>query len=356
VVITETTRHAAETVVTAPTAPRASVDWARDSDAKGIDSLLATPLPGAIRLVLAERGVPKDAVRHAAIVARDPGGAILAHGARTVRAMRVGGAVRLVGYLHGLRRADADGDDERHLATGVRHLCATRLDDEADHDLAAIIATNRHARRVLENGLRGAPPYRMLGTYRTSIIAAGTATSWRVPDVEVKPLPRIAVGAAQRMVDAHAGDYAHVAVVTQAWISAWRGDRLLGVLRLVDRRGQRAEQIAGYAPALAWMRGITNLALRARSLPTLPPPGSSLDLVHAAHLTVPDQRNDVVRALICAAARASQARLVAVGLGDGHELSPTVSALPALKVDSVLYAVGGTAKPASFVSPEAAWL
>jgi hypothetical protein len=345
-----------------PGSRRARMEDARPRDAAGIAALLPEPLPGTIRLSLlepAERCVPclQAHRRHAAIIFCDAAGRIVGHGARTVRRLRLGGAVSWIGYLHGLRRSAALEGDGRRLAAGISQLCSVRRADEQLHDFTAILEENRRARRVLEGGLPGAPRYHPLGMYDTRVIDTAVARCWSSRVLRVRPLPAEAVPEAQRLQELHAAEYSPEARVSMHWLSAWRGDRLIGLVQGVDRRTKRREVVTGYAPWLHWMRPLANLGLRCLRRPRLPPPGSFLEPVYAAHLTVPDGDAETLRALVAAVASASTGRLVVVGLGRGHALAQAAARLPAWRVASRLYAVGSAPMaPCGTVSPEAGWL
>ncbi|MBA2480921.1 MAG: hypothetical protein H0V44_09675 [Planctomycetes bacterium] len=343
-----------------PRAPR--IDWAHASDAPAISDLLAQPLPGSVRMVLGDHVdgcVPRDEprLRHHAIVVRDDAGRVLAHGARTVRPLRIGDGVGWVGYLHGLRRDPALAGDGLRLVRALARLRETRRTDEAAHDLTAILSSNSVARRVLEGGLPGAPAYHHLSDYRTVVLSTAAAARWTDVAVRICFSPAWAIDAVQRMVDRHAADYAPSDAVTTSWLTAWRGDRLVGAMRVVDRRNERREILAGYAPWLSAVRPALNPWLRLSGRPTLPAPGRPLSLAYASQLTVPDADPIVVKALLAAGSGTAQAQRLAVGLTARHPLSPCIDRLPAWRIDSRIYAVGACPAPSlRLLSPEAAWL
>ncbi len=342
-------------------APRVAL--ALPGDAAAIAALLATPLPGALRLVLAAPAAAcaphEDAgVRHHAVVVRSAAGAVLGHGARTVRRLRGAAGWGWTGYLHGLRRSDDLAGDGRRLAAALHELQATRRDDECAHDLTAILSANRRARRVLEGGLPGAPAYRHLGDYRTVVLVAAGAARWQAAGITLRAGLAHAADAVRAMVAEQAGGYALAADFAAAgWWTAWRGERLVGAVRAVDRRAEQVAAVDGYATGLGLARPLLNVALRFAGRPTLPAPGADLGLIYAAHLTVPDADPNVVRTLLAAVARASDARRVVWGLGAGHALRTALMRLPGWNLDSRLYAVGGPPSAgAPAASPEAAWL
>ena len=338
---------------------------ALDGDAAGIARLLARPTGGAVRLAtIAAADAPVDGdVRHHALVVRAADGTVLGHGARTVRRLWLGGERRWVGYLHGLRRDEHLAGSGRALARGLQQLLATHADDEADHDLTAILGANVRAQRVLER-LPGAPPYHLLGEYRTVVLRAPAAARWLPPrGSEIASGAQVSPAALQDLVDASAADYAPVVDVAtdpESWWVAMTAGRIVGALRCWDRRRQQCTLVAGYSPWLAAMRPLANLALAAGRRPGLPPAGSALKLAYAAHLTAVVHDPALLRALIGAAARGAMARgatALVVGLAAHHPLLSLLAPLPAWRLASRLYAVGrppGT--NARLASPEAALL
>jgi hypothetical protein len=331
-------------------------------DGPGIAGLLAQPMPGTIRTTLLEapeQCVPSDHFqrRHAAIIIRDAKQRIIGHGARTVRRLRLNRHACWVGYLHGLRRTGDLTGEGRRLAASLRQLCSARRGDESDHDFTAILSDNFRARRVLEGGLPGAPEYHALTDYNTLVIDGAIARQWQRGSVAVRPLPEEAKVAAQALYEDQVGEYSPVASVSANWHSAWRGDRLLGVVLNCDRRQERREMVVGYAPWLYWIRPLANLGLTCLQRPRLPPAGTILDVVYASHLSVADGDVEVIRALIGAVAASSRARLLVVGFGRDHVLAKPSGTIPAWRIASRLYAVGAKpTAPAGVISPEAAWL
>lgn len=353
--------------VTSCAAPR--LDWARAEDGAAIAALLAEPLPGALRLRLgerAERCAPRSESeeRHQAVVVRGADGHVLGHGARTVRRLWLGGKVQWLGYLHGLRRSVTLTGDGRRLSRALATLVRSRQVDEVDYDFTAILRDNVRARRVLEGGLPGAPTYHHLTDYRTAIVAASVARRWSWPAIVVCRCPISAIAEAQSVVDSQASEYAMVARIAtdpESWWTAWRGERLVGVVRRVDRQTERHEAVAGYALWLATLRPLLNLGLLTLRRPTLPAAETDLALIYAACLSVPDYDRDVIRALLGAVSAAGSCDRVAWGLGAHHPLRSLLDQLPAWRIDSRLYTVGACSTkvaPTSNrpISPEAAWL
>lgn len=334
-------------------------------DAAGIARLLATPTGGAVRLAtFAACAAPvEDDLRHHALVARAADGAVLGHGARTVRRLWLGGERRWVGYLHGLRRDERLAGSGRALARGLQQLLSTHADDEAGHDLTAILGANNRARRVLER-LPGAPPYHLVGEYRTVVLRARAAARWLPPrGSEIASGAQASAADVQALVDASAEDYAPVVDVAAdpaSWWVALSEGRVVGAVRCWDRRGHQCTLVAGYSPSLAALRPLANLALAAGRRPGLPPAGSALEVVYAAHLSGVAGDPALLRALLGAAARAALARgatALVVGLAAHHPLSPLLAPLPAWRLASRLYAVGRPpGRAARLASPEAALL
>jgi hypothetical protein len=338
------------------------VEMAVAQDAAGIAELLREPMPGQVRMILGDytsQCVPRveSDLRHHAVVVRDDAGRVHAHGARTVRRMWVGGEKNWVGYLHGLRRTSLLAGDGRRLGIALARLRDTRRDDELPHDLTSIMSDNHRARRVLEGGVPGAPTYHHLADYRTAVLSAKAAESFRPWGLTVRPCPVEALSEAQSLVDLNSSEYATAATVSESWLTAWRADRIVGALACTVRGGERAEIIDGYKPLLRAARPLVNLFLRCTRRPILPQPGSDLRLAYATHVTVPDGDGRVVQALLRAMAERSCAAHIVIGCGVGHALSGAVMSMPAWHFDSRLYAVGTRpGRSERPISPEAAWL
>lgn len=350
-------------------APALCLDDASAADGPAIAALLAQPMPGAVRLAI----VPSIAAcsprsdagcRHQAVVVRGPDGRVLAHGARTVRRLWLGGQPRWTGYLAGLRRDPALAGDGCRLVRALVRLTTQRADDEAGHDFTSILTDNARALRVLTGGLPGAPAYQALAEYRTwvvsvsALIRRAAAASW-----ETTALAEADVAEVQALVDAQASDYApvvDVAATRQDWWVLRRAQRIIGCARLWDRRQDRRVVFVSYAPGLRMIRPLVNLAQRFAGKPTMPPAGATLASVQVAHLTLPDGDPQALAVLLTALGTAARERgcdRVVIGLGAGHPLYPLVDRLPARSLDSRLFTVGtAMERSARCVSPEAALL
>ena len=344
-------------------ATRSGLSFAGPDDGPAIAELLAEPLPGAIGLVLGERAhllAPhiNAHCRHQAMILRDSQGRVQAHGARTVRRLLINGQPQWVGYLHGLRqRAGILTSDGRRLGRGLSRLCQARAADEADHDFTSILATNARAQRVLGGRIPGAPPYRWLADYRTTIIDRRHARRWHGRGVQVTAARSSDLPQLSHWRMAHAAAYSPAwDDETAGWWLAWRERQLVGALRIIDRRGERCERLS-YSRRVTRWRPLLNPLLRlARRLP-LPADGGALDAIYAAGLSVPGDDPRALRALLGTVAREYNAAAIILGLGRNHALSPVVDALPAWRIDSLLFRVGGIAQePDPSASPEAAWL
>lgn len=336
----------------------------RPEDAAGIARLLAEPSSGAVRMAVVPLDDAPDEpeVRRHAVVARGADGAVAGHGARTVRRLWLSGAPRRIGYLHGLRRDPTLAGAGRALACGLTHLAMTRQEDEIGHDLTAVLAANARARRVLER-LPGAPCYHPLGGYRTLVLRVATAARWRpAADYAATECAPGDAAEVQTLIDGSAGDYApvvDVAATLSDWCIVRRAGRIVGAIRVWDRRAHRRTLIAAYAPSLAVLRPLANAVYRALGRPGLPPAPADVALVHAAHATSIDADPAVFRALLGAAARAAAdrgANVLSLGFGEDHPLLGLAARLPAWRLDSRLYAVGEPPDRRRHLAPEAALL
>ena len=345
------------------------LEMACAQDAPGIAALLAAPMPGAVQLALVpsvNSCMPRNemALRHHALVARGADGNILAHGSRSVRRLWLGGKPRWVGYLGGLRRDTSLAGAGRSLAHGLAQLALTRADDEAEHDFTAILTANHQARRVLEGGLRGAPTYHHIGDFRTWICASKTLASAKPPvGWSIGKLRSDEISTVQRLVDDHARNYALVVCVADAvddWLVLRRGDQPVGCVRLWDRREDQRVMVVRYAQVLGRLRTLANVALRVTRRPTLPVPGTALELGYLAHWTCPEIDPAIVCALLAAVARLAIERgcdSLAMGLNLKHPCASVVDAFPAWRLNSRLYAVGTRPSLSDFgPSPEVALL
>lgn len=339
--------------------------WAKDDDGDAIAALLAAPMPGAMRFVLSDRPdhcVPRSDthVRHSAIIVRGVDGAILGHGARTVRRLWIAGQSRWMGYLHGLRQAPTLHGDGRRLARALRILHEQRADDEVTYDFTAILNGNFQARRVLEAGLRGAPAYHHLTDYTTLICDVRVARTWTSQNITLRRCPDEAFGLLHELIVQHAAEYApadHQGDTPDSWWTAWRGDRLVGAARHVDRCGERREFVDSYVPWLAAIRPILNVGLWATRRPMLPAPHTPLATVYAANLISTEDNDEIIRMLLAGVASDTNCNQIVWGLGNSHSLASIQSTIPGLRICSRLYAVGKRPDlPQRPISPEAAWL
>jgi hypothetical protein len=354
--------------VIAPARGLRRLTLASPSDAGDIAEFLAAPLPGAIRISMmpfaraCAPGATASLRRHA-VVARADDGRVLAHGARCVRTLKLNGEWRWVGYLSGLRRDDSLAGDGRRLAEGLRLLQATRVHDEAEHDFTSILSDNKRARRVLEQGVPGAPRYHPLGSYRTAIMSAKIIARFAPPsEYYIGACAIDDVDELQSLLDLHSLDYSPQASVRGAiddWFILRRGSLLCGGVRIWDRRMDQRLTVAGYSRGIAVTRPLLNIALRCMRRPTLPHRGIPLSLIYAAHLVSTDASPGAIHALLAAVARAALARgcdRIALGFAAEHPLASTLSQLPAWPIDSILYAVGQQPRSVNCPNPEAALL
>jgi hypothetical protein len=144
-------------------------------DEAAVLALLARPMGGAVRLALTRSPSPRLAAevegdRYRLVTAEEPRtGTLLGMGVRTVRNVYLDGKAARVGYLSQLRVAGKVGLGR--WRRGFRELLAARAADEIDFDLTSIASDNLAARRLLERGLPGLPPYREIGQIETLVFS-----------------------------------------------------------------------------------------------------------------------------------------------------------------------------------------
>lgn len=319
----------------APAARRYHASIAGAAEEPEIRALLRQPMEGSFRVSLEREPDSRLAAtiegdRHFAMVVRDADGRIVATGSRAVRTVWLDGAPARLGYIGQLRRdpsaASAAGPI---LRAGFATLAATREPGELPFDLTSIAADNAPARRLLERGIRGVPPYRPLGELVTCFLPArgGRLTRRALPPVRPGERTEVAACLARNLARCQ---------LAPVWSEAdLAGERCRGLAArdlfvvdggcaaLWDQRAFKQTRIHGYSPGLARLRPLLNPLLRLRGAPPLPAPGSTLASAFLSHVAVDGGDPDVFLALVehaRAAARARGIDWLVTGFVEGHPL------------------------------------
>jgi hypothetical protein len=231
--------------------------------------------------------------RGATLVFHDGEGRFLGFCSRSVRRRYLDGEPVRVGYLGQLRAVEGTVG-LRRLRQGYERLRALRQPDEAPFDLTAILADNLPARRLLERGLPGLPPYRPLTRLETLIVPtarrryrgalAEPAAPEELPEIlafleaQLRRRPFAPVWAAE---DFTPGGRARGLAGSDFFLLREAGE-IVAVGALWDQRAFKQTVIQGYGPWLRALRPMVNAGLWAVGQPRLPPPGSVLPLAYLA--------------------------------------------------------------------------
>jgi hypothetical protein len=266
---------------------------ARPGDDDAIRALLrANPMRGSVVLGFEREpayflGTGMGGAEDETIVARRNGD-LACVGRCTGRECWVNGQPRRVGYLAELRLAAAARGRCDILRGGYRFFEDLQREAPADLYFTSIGADNERARRVLERGAPGLPCYSFLTELVTLLMAVPrrprvrrhsfrttVATPERLPDLvralnsSRRDLSAVWTVERLRALEKHG-------LPLKRFILAYDGGAIVACGALWDQRGFRQTVIRGYAPALAAIRPLANLACRAMGAPGLPPPGSTL--------------------------------------------------------------------------------
>jgi hypothetical protein len=366
-----------------------AVREATAADDPAIRALLhARPMDGAIRVALTRdpdwrRAAAVEGERGLTLVFHHPAdGRFLGFAARSVRRRYIDGKPTWVGYL-GQLRAVAGSVGLGRLRRGYERFREARRPDEAPFDLTAILTDNHPARRLLERGLPGLPPYRPLAELETLILSTTRrhlrsrrrrGDKGRSPGAAV-PLSMLETGPAT-VPDFLAfleGQLRHrpFAPVWTAEDFTPRGrardltpddvfvlrqeGRVVATGALWDQRAFKQTVIQGYAPWLGALRPLVNFGLRlgqglglgAVGQPPLPPPGTVLPLAYLACFAVAGEGTQEGVARACAMVEGVRREAHRRGLGQlaftlprEHPLTaPLRRRFAARPYHSLLYAV-----------------
>ena len=322
----------------APVVRRYHAAVADAADEPEIRALLRQPMEGRFRVALEREPDSRLAAsvegdRHFTMVVRDVAGRIVATGSRSVRTVWLDGAPARLGYVGQLRRdPSAAAAAGPILRAGFATLAATRGPGELPFDLTSIAADNAPARRLLERGIRGVPPYRPLGELVTCFVPArgGRLTRRALPPVRQgeraelaaclgRNLARFQLAPVWSETDLACGSRCRGLAARDLFVV----DGGRGCAALWDQRAFKQTRIHGYSPALARLRPLLGPLLRLRGAPPLPAPGSTVASAFLSHAAVDDDYPDAFLGLVEHARSAARARGIdwlVTGFVEGHPL------------------------------------
>ena len=353
------------------------VELAGPSDDPEIRALLQEPMGGGIRISLerepdARLAGAMEGDHHVTMVARDRDGRIAAMGSRSVRTVWLDGAPARLGYIGQLRRRrEASRAAGPLLRAGFQVLDATRQPGELPFDLTSIAAENVPARRLLEGGVRGIPPYLPLAEVVTCLVPTGgrmrrwvgaasgagsssdgatvvrpTRALAEVADCLLRMLSRDQLAPHWTEANLASPERARGLSVGDFLVAEGAGSEVCGCAAVWDQRAFKQSRVQGYPPALGILRPALNPFRTLVGEPRLPPPGAVLRMGFLSHVAVAGDDPDVFLSLVQAARGAARARgldWLATGFVRGHPLlEALLGATRARTYETVLYALPWT--------------
>lgn len=320
-------------------------------------------MEGAIRLALTREprfalGAEVEGERHCTVLVRDEAtNRLLGMGSRSVREVFHHGRQARLGYLGQLRFAPGTRH-VRRIRDAFHAIEAAVQPDELPFDLTSIVADNAPARRLLERGLPGLPPYRPLAEAETLIMPTADpvwARRGRMP--AVRPARAGDEGRVVAFLQAQLCRHALAPRWTEADLRARCRDlsiehfalleeqgSLRGVGAVWDQRAFKQVLVAGYQPWLARARRPLNAVLHVLGQPRLPPAGASLSLGYLSHFALAadddvEAATALVHALRIQARGRGLAQLVLTLAADHPLRAPLRTRFAARPYHSILYAV-----------------
>jgi hypothetical protein len=330
----------------------------RDDDAELRRLLRETPMAGAIRLSFERESdaFAADATEgdfHQTLIARDPGGRIVAMGGRSIRDAWINGQPTRLGYLGQLRISPQyRGRDT--VVGGYNFLRDLHADGRTPFYLTSVMADNLPARRLLEAGVRGLPKYRPIGDWFTLAI----------PTRRRHPAGIDAVGAGRADADAIADclarnnqrfEFAPVwnardlqgSARTPAWciqdVSVIRRPgRIAGCAAAWDQRSFKQVVVRGYGGPLGRWRRAINLLAPFTGWPRLPEVGRELRQAYLSAVAVDDDDPALFATLLARTLHVAATRgcdYLIAGFAADHPLLDVARRFRHRAVRSTLYCV-----------------
>lgn len=308
--------------------------------------LARNPLPGQVRLGFRREpsffaAAEVEGEFHQTIICRDLAtGGIVGLGTRSIRDRHHLGSVLPIGYLGSLR-LDRDHRGIGLVARGFRFLRELDGDGRAAVYVTSLAIGNETASRTLLGGRAGLPVYRRIATWLTRGLplarCRGYDRGFGVRPARPEDLPDIvrflnAVGRRRDLFAAVAErDFEEGGTFRGLRVEdihmAVQGGRIVGTFALWDQTAFRQIVVENHPWRLRWLRPILDCAAFFRGLPRLPRPGTPLRCGFGSLFVVEDDRADVARALVAAAAR-SHADTATVALLGFDARCPLAAAFP----------------------------
>ncbi len=323
------------------------------------------PMPGEVSVSL-EREPSAflagsiEGERHLTIVARDRAqGRPVGMASRSVYGGFLNGTPCNLGYLSQLRVDRAYRGRIGLLPAGFDLLRTLRRRDDLPFDLTTIIADNQPARRVLNAGLAGLPPYLALEPFTTLMLPLWRPRTPKSPGhfvIERGSVERI--GDIVECIERNRSRFQFAprwtapellcpersrGLAPSDFLIAVRRGTVIGCVALWDQNDFKQIVIRSYGGAVTRWRPIVALAAHLLGSPRLPNPGQPIPHVYLSHVAIDDDRVQVFSALLARAYRDAcelgHACLL-VGFAERHPFLKVVqSSYRAWTYVSILYAV-----------------
>ncbi len=283
---------------------------------------------------------------HQPVVGIDPEGEIAILGSRSIRDWWVAGSSVPVGYLAELRVAPAYRSRIGLLSRLFEVLHVLHEDRRCRWYVAGIVDDNRVARRILESGKKGIPPFRRVGRMVSLLMPMTKGRKAApTPGIEVVTGDRVGFEEIVACLDRRASAYGLVPRWTAAQLSdperarglalsdfhvARRDGRVVGCLARWDQRAYKQWVVKAISRRMAWARPFVNLLAPILGTPRIPAPGTTIAGAYLSHVAVDGDDPQVLLALLEAVYRDSRERnglrVLTLSLPDDHPALPEVRA------------------------------
>lgn len=276
------------------------------------------------------------------------------------RLVHLGGGRTAMRYLSDLR-IHPDWRGGTLLARGFRHL-GEKVFAEGEWAQTLVLETNTRAMEILRGGRAGLPRYHPAGRYGNWLLPRQTLSR---PTLAVRPahitdLPRM-----QALLDDFASRRSFAAAVdlgqlggpflnglaTADFLIAEDPRGIRGMMAIWDQSGFQRLRVDGYAPAMAVVRPVWNLAARIRGGVTLPRPGGPVPIRKASMLACADDDPEILRSLLASALSSRNGGLLSVGLSERDPLAAALSDLKGKVVRGRHFLVGWEGEPPEWREP-----
>jgi hypothetical protein len=299
---------------------------------------------------------------HQTIVARDPvSGTLVGIASRSVRSVFVNGRIARAGYLGQLRVHERFR--RRDLLDAGFEFCrrvSVSGSGAAPVYLAAVVADNAAAKRLLARRSPGWPSFRPVDTLVSlAIPATGRRRGRALPDLELRQGSPGLVSEIVSCLQRYGPRWQFAPSWTAADLTSDRtrglaledfvlasiGGRSVGCAACWDQRAFKQVVVRGYSRRLARARRLVNLLAPITGTPALPPVGTQLSFAYVSHVAVEHDGRQDVGALtialvnaVCERARTKGVSYVVLGLpARSPELQAIRRAFRHRAYESVLY-------------------